>query len=177
MFFSKLRPLSGVPAGTELLTSGVGFLSATLAAFFSMLALGVGVSGALKGCAADVDVAAGGACDDVALPWRGVGVEADEMGVALASAGEEERKRRVGALAKREARKQVRQIIVDVWRAQWGWREVVLRLHELLGFADVLPSSRARSLLACGGVLPNHEDFSLCNLIEAITVIVHFVIV
>lgn len=109
-----------MPAATELFTSGVAFFSATLAAFFSMLGLGAGVSGALNGCAALVDVAAGGACDDVALPWRGVGVAAEEMGVAFASAGEEERKRRVGALGRREARRQVRQIIVGVWTAQWG---------------------------------------------------------
>lgn len=149
LFFSKFRPLSGVPAGTELLTSGVGFLSAALAAFFSMLGLGVGVSGALKGCAAEDEVAAGGACDDVALPWRGEGVEADEMGVALESAGEEERKRRVGTLERREARRQVRQIIVDVWMAQWGCteRQVVSRLHELLGYADVHPNASN-----CGGV-------------------------
>lgn len=122
MFFSKFKPLSGVPAGTELFTSGVGFLSAAFAAAFSMLGLGAGVSGALKGWAAEEDVAAGGAGEDVALPWRGVGVDADEMGVALESAGEEEeRKRRVGVLARREARRQVRQIIVDVWMAQWGW--------------------------------------------------------
>ena len=114
MFFSKFSPFSGVPAGTELLTSGVGFFSAALAAFFSIAGLGFGVSGALNGCAADVDVAAGGACEDVGEPWRGVGCEADEMGVALARAGEEEMKRRVGALGMRAARRQVRQIIVDV---------------------------------------------------------------
>ena len=109
-----------------------------------MLGLGLGVKGALNGCAALVDVAAGGACDDVALPWRGVGVAADEMGVAFVSAGEEERKRRVGAPGRREARRQVRQIIVGVWMAQWGEIETVLRVSELLGSAGVRPGDARR---------------------------------
>lgn len=115
MFFSKFRPLSGVPAGTLLLTSGVGFFSAAFAAFFSIAGSGFGVRGALKGCAAKVEVAAGGVCDDVGLPWRGVGVEAEETGVALATEGELDMKRRDEGAKEREARKQVRQIIVGVW--------------------------------------------------------------
>jgi hypothetical protein len=165
LFFSKFRPLSGVPTATELFTSGVGFLSATLAAFFAMLGLGAGVSGALNGCAAEVDVAAGGACDDVALPWRGAGVEADEMGVALDSAGEEERKRRMGTLGRREARRQVRQIIVGVWTAQWGWGEMVLRLHELLESAGVHPSplgvAEVSSSACITGIRSHHSNH--CN--------------
>lgn len=128
MFFSKFSPLSGVPAGTELFTSGVTFFSAALAAFFSIAGVGFGVSGALKGCAAEVDVAAGGACDDVDVPWRGVGVEAEEMGVAFARAAEDVIERRVEGTRVRDALRQVRQIIVDVWvlgcgrwcRARWA---------------------------------------------------------
>jgi hypothetical protein len=51
------------------------------------------------------------------LPWRGVGVEAEDMGVALAKEGVLVRKRRVealGMLGTREARRQVRQIILDI---------------------------------------------------------------
>jgi hypothetical protein len=79
-----------------------------------MAGVGDGVRGALKGCAADVEVAAGGVCEDVGEPCRGVGVEAEEMGVALLSTDELDRNRRVGALGMRAARRQVRQIIVDV---------------------------------------------------------------
>jgi hypothetical protein len=113
LFFSKFSPFSGVPAGTLLLTSGAAFFSATLAALFSSAGLGAGVSGALKGCAAEVEVAAG-----ESLGWRGVGCAAEEMGVAAAlKAGRVvERKRRVGRA--REARWQVRQIIV--WCVVWG---------------------------------------------------------
>lgn len=114
MFFSKFRPLSGVPAGTLLLTSGVGFFSATFAAFFSITGPGLGVRGALKGCAAEVEVAAGGVCDDVGLPWRGVGVEEEEMGDALATEGELDMRRRDEGAKEREARRQARQIIVGV---------------------------------------------------------------
>lgn len=121
MFFSKFKPLSGVPAGTELFTSGVAFFSTALAAAFAIAGLGFGVSGALKGCAADVDVAAGGACDDVGEPWRGVGVEAEEMGVAFAKAAVEESERRVEGTRVREARRQDRQIIVDMLVLGCGW--------------------------------------------------------
>ena len=128
MFFSKFSPFSGVPAGTELFTNGVGFLSAALAAFFSIAGLGFGVRGALKGCAADVDVAAGGACEEVGEPWRGVGVEAEETGVALCKAGEVDMKRRDGGAREREARRQVRHIIVDVWTLLVWLGEVVVPL-------------------------------------------------
>lgn len=47
--------------------------------------------GSLKGCAADVDVAAGGVCDEETEPCRGAAAELAETGVAL---------RRVGAEAK-----------------------------------------------------------------------------
>lgn len=76
--FSKFRPFSGVPAGTLLLTSGAAFFSATFAAVFSSAGLGAGVRGALKGCAAEVEVAA-----EEAPGWCGVGCAAEEMGVAL----------------------------------------------------------------------------------------------
>lgn len=105
--FSKFRPFSGVPAGTLLLTSGAAFFSATLAAVFSRAGLGVGVRGALKGCAAEVEVAAG-----ESLGWRGVDCAAAEMGVALREGRVVERKRRVGRA--REARRQVRQIIACI---------------------------------------------------------------
>ena len=48
-------------------------------------------------------------------PWRGVGWAADEMGVAFWRAGEVEMKRRDAGAREREARRQVRQIIADVW--------------------------------------------------------------
>jgi hypothetical protein len=32
--------------------------------------LAAGVKGSLKGCAADVEVAVGGVCEDVESPWR-----------------------------------------------------------------------------------------------------------
>ena len=102
--FSKFRPFSGVPAGTLLLTSGVAFFSTALAAAFSIEGVGEGVRGALKGCAAEDEVAAGGAF--------GVGCEAEEMGVALREGRVVERRRRVGK--KCEARWQVRQIMVWV---------------------------------------------------------------
>lgn len=107
--FSKFRPFSGVPAGTLLLTSGVAFFSTALAAAFSIEGVGEGVRGALKGCAAEDEVAAGGAF--------GVGCEAEEMGVALREGRVVERRRRVGK--KCEARWQVRQIMVCCGGCGW----------------------------------------------------------
>jgi hypothetical protein len=83
LFFSKFKPLSGVPAGILLLTRGVTFFFAASLAWALRSPEGAGVSGALKGCAAEVDVAAGGACEDVDAFWRGTGCEAEEMGVAF----------------------------------------------------------------------------------------------
>jgi hypothetical protein len=122
--FSKFRPFSGVPAGTLLLTSGAAFFSATLAAVFSRAGLGVGVRGALKGCAAEVEVAAG-----ESLGWRGVDCAAAEMGVALREGRVVERKRRVGRA--REARRQVRQIIACVVGV-CGWGGAAVLEMELL---------------------------------------------
>ncbi len=136
MFFSKFKPLSGVPAGTELFTSGVAFFSATLAAFFSIAGLGAGVSGALNGCAAEVDVAAGGVCDNVGEPWRGVGIEAEEIGVAFASAADEEKVRRVVGRRVREAHRQVRQIIAGCM----GAGGVVCRVAAAIGTSGNAPS-------------------------------------
>lgn len=90
------------------MTSGAAFFfSLALAAVFSRAGLGVGVKGALKGCAAEVEVAAGEAAG-----WCGVGCAAEEIGVALREGRVVERRRRVGR--EREARWQVRQIIGSV---------------------------------------------------------------
>lgn len=83
--FKKLRPLSGWPAGMLLLTRGATFFFAASAAAAFTSGLAAGVNGSLKGCAADVDVAVGGVCEDEESPWRAadcVAVEL-EMGVAL----------------------------------------------------------------------------------------------
>ena len=59
LFFMKFSPLSTVPAGTLLcICSGFLLLSTSLLIGRSRLS-GEGVKGVLKGCAADVDVAAG----------------------------------------------------------------------------------------------------------------------
>ena len=61
-----------MPAAHELLTATgteEGFCGGT--GRFSFF--GEDVSGALKGCAADVDVAAGGLCEDEGDPCRGAG--------------------------------------------------------------------------------------------------------
>jgi hypothetical protein len=76
-----------------LFTSGVTFFFAASVAWPLRSADGAGVRGSLKGCAADVDVAAGGVCDDVDEPCRGAGWDADDMGVALLRREEVVRKR------------------------------------------------------------------------------------
>lgn len=68
-----------------LLTRGATFFFAASAAVALRSGLAAGVKGSLKGCAADVDVAVGGVCEDEESPWRAadcVAVEL-EMGVAL----------------------------------------------------------------------------------------------
>lgn len=68
-----------------LLTRGATFFFAASAAAAFTSEPGAGVNGSLKGWAADVDVAVGGAWEDDDSPWRGldcVAVEL-EMGVAL----------------------------------------------------------------------------------------------
>ena len=120
--FKKLRPLSGVPAGTELRTKGA-FFSAGFPSFFA-----AGVMSSLKGCAAEVDVAAGGVWDEEESPCRGAGVELAETGVALRM-GFVVKAREVamdveGDIRTREAaRRQVRQIIVGGWMRNcvFGW--------------------------------------------------------
>lgn len=92
-----------MPAATLLLTKGVGF-------FFSG-ATALGVSGALKGCAAEVDVAAGGLVGEDA--GRGGADCAAEMGAAL-KRDEVLKKRLFGMRAFEAARRQLRQIIF-VW--------------------------------------------------------------
>lgn len=163
LFFSKFRPLSGVPATTLLLTSGVAFFPAALAAFFSIAGLGSGVSGALKGCAAEVEVAAGGVWDDIGEPWRGVGCEAEEMGVALFHAGELERKRRVDALGMRAVRRQVRQIIVDVW-VLLGRLEYSFARWELLSMAAGARAHGPTSLplTSCLWTSPSYVALNAC---------------
>lgn len=119
-FFKKFSPFNGWPAGIELLTSGVAFFSAALAACALRAGDAVGVRGSLNGWAADVDVAVGGVCEDVEEPCRGavwVAVVA-EMGAAFWRAGEVVRKRcgwRVddgGTRAREAARRQLRHIIL-----------------------------------------------------------------
>lgn len=56
---------------------GAFFSAAGLPSFFA-----AGVMGSLKGCAAEVDVAAGGVCDEEAEPCLGAGAELAETGVA-----------------------------------------------------------------------------------------------
>jgi hypothetical protein len=98
-----------------LLTRCAAFFFADSVAWLLRSADGAGVSGALKGCAADVDVAAGA---DVRSPCRGVvcvDVEA-EMGVTLRRVEVEVRKRRGWARdaderAREAARRQLRHII------------------------------------------------------------------
>ena len=99
-----------------LFTSGVAFFFAASVAWPFWPADGAGVRGSLKGCAADVDVAAGGVWEDVESPCRGavcVAVLA-EMGVALLKRDEVVRKRwgcDVGIRAFETVRRQLRQII------------------------------------------------------------------
>lgn len=83
--FRKLSPLRGCPAGMLLLTSGATFFFAASAAVAFRSGLAAGVKGSLKGCAADVDVAVGGVCDEDESPWRAADCVAValEMGVAL----------------------------------------------------------------------------------------------
>ena len=75
--------------------------------------------GAENGCAADVEVAAGGVCEEDGEPCRGAGEEDTEMGVALRRDWVVERERMGVAVDEEErrllraaARMQLRQIIV-----------------------------------------------------------------
>lgn len=144
----KFRPFSGVPAGTELLINGAAFFSAAAAAASFFREAGAeGVMGALKGWAAEVDVAAGAVCEDVGLPWRGaVWVAAlGEMGVALRIGAVVERKREEGergieGIRDRDAaRRQPRQIIVGVgWAAMrvanaCSWSQVAQKFTTRFG--------------------------------------------
>ena len=52
-----MSPLSGVPSGTELAVFGFGFAAGDVRA---PAVAGDGVSGVLKGCAAEVEVTGGG---------------------------------------------------------------------------------------------------------------------
>lgn len=65
----KFKPFSGVPAVTELFTVGAAFSALGL---WSSAADGDGVKGVENGCAAPVDVAADGVCEELfGLPCRG----------------------------------------------------------------------------------------------------------
>jgi hypothetical protein len=97
--------LSVVPAATELFTVGAAF-SALLGAWRDA-AEGEVLKGVEKGCAAPVDVAAGGVCEELSgLPVRGEAVE--RMGVVVVRA------RRKGRVVGRwiAVRRQRLQIIV-----------------------------------------------------------------
>lgn len=93
-----------------LLTRGTTFFFAASVAWPFKLPDGAGVSFSLKGCAADVDVAAGGLWEEVESPCRGAGCVA-EMGVAFARR-EDVVKRRCEDDALEAARRQLRQIMV-----------------------------------------------------------------
>jgi hypothetical protein len=68
-----------------LFTKGATFFFAASLAWLLRLPDAAGVRGSLKGCAADVDVAAGGLCEDVESPCRGAVCVATfaDMGVAF----------------------------------------------------------------------------------------------
>jgi hypothetical protein len=106
--FTKFKPLSVVPAATELFTVGAAF-SALLGAWREA-AEGDALKGVEKGCAAPVDVAAGGVCEEElsGLPVRGEAVE--RRGVVVVRA------RRKGRMVGRwmAVRRQRVQIIVCV---------------------------------------------------------------
>lgn len=70
LFFKKFKPFNGVPAGIELFTIGCAFSFAG-ASFWGDVA---GVIGLDSGCAAEVDVAAGGVCEDAGVVWGDMGV-------------------------------------------------------------------------------------------------------
>lgn len=107
--FKKLRPLSGWPAGTLLLTKGTAFFFAASAAVAFASGLAAGVNGSLKGCAADVDVAAGGECaDELVAKKRVVGWGRREAGGAAIWRAERD-----------AARRHERHIIVC--RRAWCW--------------------------------------------------------
>jgi hypothetical protein len=119
-FFRKLRPLRGWPAGILLFTKGATFFFAASVAWPLSAGDAAGVKGSLKGCAADVDVAAEGVCEEVESPCRGavcVAVVA-EMGAAFWDLEVDVRKRwefigvEVGILALEAARRQLRHIIL-----------------------------------------------------------------
>jgi hypothetical protein len=78
-----------------LFTKGVTFFFAASLAWLLRLPDAAGVRGSLKGCAADVDVAAGGLCEDVESPCRGAVCVATfaDMGVAFDRRDEVARKR------------------------------------------------------------------------------------
>jgi hypothetical protein len=78
-----------------LFTKGATFFFAASLAWLLRLPDAAGVRGSLKGCAADVDVAAGGLCEDVESPCRGAVCVATfaDMGVAFDRRDEVARKR------------------------------------------------------------------------------------
>lgn len=79
----KFKPLRTVPAATELLIgASAGFPDGMGRSWFA----GEGVRGVLKGCAAPVEVAAGGLCDDEEGPCRGAACVA-LLGDSVAAAG------------------------------------------------------------------------------------------
>ena len=81
----KFNPLSGVPATTELFTSTGGVDVFGGPGRFCFLG-GDDDRGVLNGCAAPVDVAAGGLCEDCGEPCRGAAGVAEE---SVADRGDE----------------------------------------------------------------------------------------
>ena len=66
----KFKPFNGVPAVTELFTVGAAF--SLLLGAWSSAAEGEALRDVEKGCAAPVDVAAEGVCEELfGLPCRG----------------------------------------------------------------------------------------------------------
>lgn len=135
-----------------LLTSGTTFFFAASVAAPLTLPDAAGVNFSLNGCAADVDVAAGGVCvDEDELAETGVAFESlDEV---VRNRGDENRGAN-GALE--AARKQLRQIMVGVL---WGWQlNVVVTRFKSLAWVEVMypicfsgPKMRANGAAEEGG--------------------------
>lgn len=82
MPLTKFKPFNGVPAATELFTVGAAF--SALGACSSE-AEGDALAGVEKGCAAPVDVAAEGVCEELfGLPCRGEAVDLRKGVVVMA---------------------------------------------------------------------------------------------
>lgn len=100
LFLRKFRPLSGVPAGTELCTRTGA--EEGLPGFATPVASGDGVNGVLSGCAAEVDVAGGAGEADRAASVLGAFADAARVVVKARTAAV------AGLAAERRPREPVR---------------------------------------------------------------------